>query len=269
MGAEMDKKRFLRENPLCCFCGGLVKSEEPDHQPAKIVFVKKERPEGLELPSCRRCNRLTSIDDCILSFVAQMAGSLRQQVTGVDISFKKAFQTLQTNRGELLERMQKTGKWTLHQGKIQRALDYNQPEINEGLCRIAAKLALGTYYIETGKIARPGTHIETAWGHNQRGNAVELVNNLLGQLPKFYELNQGKKWNTSDSFFLRHLVKTDEVYIAAIFHQSVALIAYFKEGEASKERYKLAGCWTPSTERGLELLEWRGAQVDVKNQSGQ
>ena len=53
-------------------------SETVDHQPAKIIFPNKHRPEGLEFPACRRCNAQTKLDEAILAFVCRMAGSSRE-----------------------------------------------------------------------------------------------------------------------------------------------------------------------------------------------
>lgn len=48
---------FLAEHPLCCYCG--APAVTLDHVPSTQMFRRQDRPKGLEVPACRRCNGLT------------------------------------------------------------------------------------------------------------------------------------------------------------------------------------------------------------------
>src|SRR5436309_9558979 len=121
---------FLKQHPMCCFCGGQTSAATIDHQPARILFPDKLRPKGLEFPACTICNRQTSADEALLAFVCRFAGSHRANAA-------RDFHRLRNIVGSVKQR----GVW-VRVG----AIDVNQPEVNQGLCRIAAKLALAIYY---------------------------------------------------------------------------------------------------------------------------
>ena len=147
------------------------------------------------------------------------------------------------------------------------ALDVNQPAINRGLCRVAAKLALATFYEETGRIAGPDTRINTMWTHNQRRDAAQDVNDLLGRFPASRQLKQGR-WDTGDSFYFRFIIDENEhrtaLQLAAVFHESVALMAQFVEGGDASDWEHLAYTFAPDTAHGIKIV---GQRWDLKSLS--
>ena len=61
MGKKSVKlKRFLTNNPLCCFCGGDTEATTMDHIPPRSFFLDRKHPKGLEFPACKHCNNSTS-----------------------------------------------------------------------------------------------------------------------------------------------------------------------------------------------------------------
>jgi hypothetical protein len=253
----MKTAEFIKKHPRCCFCGGGTPSETIDHQPAKIIFPEKSRPKGLEFPACERCNKQTGVDECVLAFVARMTGLMRGNVKP-DSGLKRALKTISAAYPWLLPSMYT--KEVEVGGKMLPATDLNKREVNEGLCRIAAKLALATYYGETGRIASPGTRINTMWTHNQRKDGAGLVNELLAKFPAGRQLKQGR-WDTSDSFFIRFLtestVERTVLQSAAVFHESVALMAQFLEGGDATDWEALAYTFSPDPNAGIKLVSQR------------
>ena len=119
---------------------------------------------------------------------------------------------------------------------------------------------MATYYAETGSIALPGSRINTIWTHNQRRDTVGDVHDLLARFPKSRELKQGK-WNTSVSFFIRYNVVEEEgrmaAQVAAVFHESVALMAQFVDGGDSPNWEALAYTFAPDAKEGIKLVSER------------
>ena len=53
-------KRFLTNNPWCCFCGGDTEAATMDHIPPRSFFLNRKHPKGLEFPACKHCNNSKS-----------------------------------------------------------------------------------------------------------------------------------------------------------------------------------------------------------------
>ena len=64
------KQRMLRDNPICCFCGGGVQSTGEDHIPPRACFPAGYHPEGMEFPACDDCNQSTRPYDDMFGFYA-------------------------------------------------------------------------------------------------------------------------------------------------------------------------------------------------------
>ena len=75
------KRKFLASNPICCFCGGQSKSEEPDHMPPRGFFSNRHAPEGYEFPACIKCNRATNDDEQMLCVITRFNTHNRTEAT--------------------------------------------------------------------------------------------------------------------------------------------------------------------------------------------
>jgi hypothetical protein len=63
-------KRFLEDNPECCFCGGGRPATTEDHQPGRVFFRNREWPEGFSFPACQPCNALSRDSENLVSLIA-------------------------------------------------------------------------------------------------------------------------------------------------------------------------------------------------------
>jgi hypothetical protein len=241
---------FIKEHPVCCFCGGSVASATIDHQPAKIIFPDKWRPKGLEFPACLRCNQQTSVDECLLAFVARMGGSLRGTAE-IDEGFKRALETLKVAKPDLLLRM----RAMTADGR--GGLNVDQPELDERFCRIAAKLAMGLYYEERRKIVSTCSLVNAFWTHNQREGGKELVPKVLSMFPSSRHLKQGKK-DTEDTFYIRYVVDGPTVQVGAVFYESVALMAHFDDTCEYSEGHDWQYAFTPHPGVGIKTVSVDG-----------
>src|SRR5262249_44741064 len=99
----------------------------------------------------------------------------------------------------------------------------DHPTVYESMCRMAARIALATYYMERGKIAGPDTVINCMWSHAQH-QAASSIDALLGKFPQHTALKQGK-WDTTTSFYVKRYADAVALMGAAVFHEPVALMA--------------------------------------------
>ena len=158
---------------------------------------------------------------------------------------------------KLIDAMNGETHWDQQLQHHTKAINVNQPEVNEGLCRIAAKLALAIYYEERRKIACTNTLISTFWTHNQREQDGDIVTEVLKTFPGWRYLKQGK-WDTGGSFYVRYLVEGTCVQMAAIFYELVALMAHFDDGAAYCEGHDWQFTFTPHPQGGLRIVSVGG-----------
>ena len=73
MGEAKEKRRahavILTAHPWCIYCG--MKANTIEHMPPRAMFDKRQRPKGLEFPTCRDCNNGTSLSDMAASLLAR------------------------------------------------------------------------------------------------------------------------------------------------------------------------------------------------------
>jgi hypothetical protein len=224
--AKSRTQRFVEQHPWCCFCGGKTPTASIDHQPAMIIFPDKQRPKGMEYPACDRCNGQTKADEALLAMVSRMSGSLRPGIRTDQNRIAGMISTVNQAYPGLAVRMDGGRRLALHDGKVAVAGSFkvSDPQIDLSFRKLAAKLALAIYFQHTGRIAAPGTRIQTAWEHNQDRDTFKTVESFLALCPMQSVLRQGII-ETEDSFFLRYACGEEQLYIAAIFHESIALLA--------------------------------------------
>jgi hypothetical protein len=196
--------QFRADHPWCCFCGGSVPSQTIDHSPARIIFPNKHRPKGLEFPACERCNSQSKSEEALLAFVCRSAGSSRTNAVRDDDRLRNIIGTINQAYPGILERMNRGAQLLPMNGILRQfgVLDVNQPEVDIGFCRIAAKIALAVFYQENGAAAPSGTRINTTWTHRFNPDAQEAVQTILQLFPDGQSLQAGK-WKTDDTFYLR------------------------------------------------------------------
>ncbi len=68
---RLGKQNFLRENSICCFCGGLTPSVEIDHVPRRVFFKDRQWPDGYIFPACIECNRATRYEEKVIALFSR------------------------------------------------------------------------------------------------------------------------------------------------------------------------------------------------------
>jgi len=87
----------------CIYCGGTQPADTIEHMPPVMMFIRKQRPKGLEFPSCRECNNGTSKSDLVASLLGRLSVEPAADVEAAE--FKKLLCSVRNNVPRLLEEM--------------------------------------------------------------------------------------------------------------------------------------------------------------------
>jgi len=63
------KAAYLRQHPLCCFCGGLNLATTIDHQPGRVFFENKRMPDDALYPACHSCQTVSRHAENLMSLL--------------------------------------------------------------------------------------------------------------------------------------------------------------------------------------------------------
>lgn len=211
---------ILAGNPRCIYCANIA--EDVEHMPSKSMFRAKDRPRGLEFPSCKACNKGTSTADSAVAFLARLdrfgeetkEWQLReaiQYLTATEqgapgfadeiVGDRNARDTiLRTNAGVLVPVSQTSA------GPIAKAL----------LDVWAAKLAMALYHEHTGMPLPLNGGVQAIWFLNY-GLIETTAESFLKILPGYATLKRGRRKNVSGQFDYR-FNSDDKSIVAALTH---------------------------------------------------
>lgn len=68
--ATRHRQKFLKEHPICAYCG--AKANTIEHCPPRAMFQFRQWPESFEFPSCETCNKGTANDDVLVAMLARL-----------------------------------------------------------------------------------------------------------------------------------------------------------------------------------------------------
>lgn len=160
---------FLRQHPLCCFCGGLAAAEQEDHVPPKALFARKEWPEGYVFPACGTCNQGSRQIDQIFAMLARLSvadqnvseaefgkllAGVRNNAPGAEPILEDDTTDSQRLFSELRSQLPATGRILADTPIV--ALD---ADVFRQLDVVFKKLFCALHYKHTGKIVEAGTQI--------------------------------------------------------------------------------------------------------------
>jgi len=63
--------QLLTGNPGCIYCAGAAVATTIEHMPPISMFEGRQRPKGLEFPSCGKCNNGTGHSDLVAAMLAR------------------------------------------------------------------------------------------------------------------------------------------------------------------------------------------------------
>jgi hypothetical protein len=207
MGEAKRKKQSFAEmlagNPGCIYCSGAATATTMEHMPPRIVFEGKQRPKGLEFPTCERCNCGTSHTDLVAGMLARFWPDADSQIQQKDA--KKIFGAIANNIPELLREMD-TGRAGEKLARKQHNLPdsvyplrADGPILSRHVFEFAAKLGFALHYDLTGAPIPNGGGVQVMWFSNVQALNGQIPSVFFDMLPSPSTLEQGKK-SVADQF---------------------------------------------------------------------
>lgn len=197
MARNTTKKHILKNNPFCIYCGGLEPSTTLDHMPNKGMFPK-DRPAGLEFPSCEACNQGAKWFEDVASFIGSV--QWHQTDESVHAHFEVKLQHLIRNHSDIVEELEPTARQTRQAGSTldqdrdpAGALNLQGPLVSNAMLLYGAKLALALHWAERRQILPPSGRIGVIWWSNETAMLNKVPQQLFELLPTGRSLQQGKK----------------------------------------------------------------------------
>jgi len=191
------KARFLKEHPLCCFCGGTRTATTLDHVPPKACFPRGFCPEEFEFPSCSLCNNGTSKHDTIFGLYSMLLDFNEDNRTHADR------ERLEKLRDEIARRYPDALPDPASREPIYRAGHIitpspvaisvsTKPAVNEAMKTIGEKLAHALYYREMKRIITSDHRFFASTYQLQRAGTEDLTAFFKRLLP---DLRIGRRSN--------------------------------------------------------------------------
>ena len=201
MARGVKKSRLLSQNQKCIYCGGSAPSTTWDHMPNKGMFPK-DRPSGLEFPSCDECNQGSKWFEDIASFIGSVQLASNGEEKAPDHFTKKLSHLIKVHP-EIIDELRPTSKQNKEMRKLAQAgaearavFNLQGPTVSLALMLYGAKLGLALHWAETGKILPAEGRVGVIWFTREvqyRGGAPQ---HLFEMLPDQRMLKQGKKTST-------------------------------------------------------------------------
>lgn len=198
MARGVKKSRLLTQNRKCIYCGGGAASTTWDHMPNKGMFPK-DRPGGLEFPSCDECNQGSKWFEDIASFVGsiQLASDDEENATE---HFKNKLSHLINVHPEIADELRPTFRQKKQMRKLAQAgaeasaaFNLQGPTVSHALLLYGAKLGLALHWAETRKILPNEGRVGVIWYSNEVHYDGGVPQHLFKMLPEQRMLRQGKK----------------------------------------------------------------------------
>lgn len=242
------KKEFLEKHPYCCFCGGRIKSEEPDHIPSRVLFDNRQWPEGYEFPACKTCNRETRHDEQVVAMLSRIYPDADTEEEKKEVY--ERIRAVGHNYPGLLEEMKPSArqvrtaikKYGLNKPEgITTAemplLNISGPLVNSAVENFGRKLFLALYYFHTGTILPKKGGVAIRWYSNLQIEDDAIPRELAGLVSEFPSL-QRSKMDLADQFFYRYRVTDDKkaAVFLVFFRRSFAILGFVN---VDKDQFRL------------------------------
>jgi hypothetical protein len=219
--------QLLSSSPLCIYCGG--NADTVEHMPPAMMFIRKQRPKGLEFPSCRECNNGTSKSDLVASLIGRLSVKPSAEVEAAE--FKKLLRSVQNNVPGLLEEMkigragQKFARKTLPLEEGGGVMRTNGPLVTQHMLVFGAKLGFALHYEALKTIVPPTGGVAPLWFSNAQAARGQIPKKLFSLLPATRQtLRQGRR-DVSKQFQYTWAItqERNHALFYATFHRSFAI----------------------------------------------
>ncbi|MHA6881752.1 HNH endonuclease [Ralstonia pseudosolanacearum] len=242
MGIAADRKRkFYRDHPICCFCGGETPAVTQDHVPSRSFFRNRCWPEGYVFPACESCNARTAKDETLSSLICRIASNHERDAES-DVEVKRLMLEVARSEPETFQsffvRPIDVRQWlrehdlTLSEGMATTdvpVMSLRHPRVTASMQRYATKLFLSLYYRHTGQALPAAGGIPFMWysnaTHPDRRPPMELLAKHWQGFPE--PARQGT--SLGDQFAYAYAVTTDGGPAAAFmveFNVSIVMLGF-------------------------------------------
>jgi hypothetical protein len=233
MGEARSKRRahaaMPRAHSWCIYCGNPAITVE--HMPPRMMFLGKQRPKGLEFPTCRECNEGTSHADLVASLLSRTFARLPSDQHQTDLV--KLLNAVGNNIPGLLQEMyvgpggQKIARRSIPKMPAgTRVLRVSGPLVSSHMATFAAKFGFALHFEAIGKPVPMGGGVQALWFSNVQAFREELPSSIIKMLPSRRTLKQGKK-QVSDQFEYSFLTTEEGSHSVSygVFGSSFAVLA--------------------------------------------
>lgn len=233
MGEEkvrrLSRTRRLESGLRCIYCAGSERATTFDHMPPRAVFLAKQRPGGLEFPSCQGCNSGTKAADLVVALMSRIYPDATTPQGQADV--KKYLDGVANNVPGLLTELLGSDQWrTSAQRRTplgQHAVYCGGPLVSSNMERFAAKFGFAMHYEVTGKIIGTGGGVAARWYSNADALEGTFPSDAWSMLGAPATLSQGK-FNVADQFEYAWVTGEDGRIgmFLGTFRQSFAVLAF-------------------------------------------
>lgn len=227
MASGFRTKVLGRNGGLCIYCSSNA-ATTIDHMPPISMFTRRERPSGLEFPSCEGCNRGARHADLVAALVGR---AFSDPLEGADGEFQGLLRAISQEVPEALLEMRPPRahvKLAMRRlGLLEGGgLRLDGPVVSGHLEAFAARLGLAMHFEHTGLAVPPTGGVAVRVYSNLEVWEGKTPPELADLLPPPKTLRQGRK--SAEGQFLYAARPTDGgrmTLSAASFRQSFAVLA--------------------------------------------
>ena len=233
MGEARARRRahaqILAKHPLCIYCAGSNKATTVEHMPPIMMFDQRQRPKGLEFPTCASCNHGTSLTDLVASLLCRVYPDVESDPGKREL--KKLLSAVSNNVPGLLEEMMvddhgQFQAWrdipNMPSGSA--VLRANGPILSAHMRIFGTKLGLALHFEAHGTFVPQEGGVQPLFFTNANAVRGELPMEIINRLPPARTLQQGKK-EVSGQFTYSFLLTEERRHSVfyAVFRQSFAV----------------------------------------------
>jgi hypothetical protein len=202
MGEAKIKRRAhaakLAAYPWCIYCGGTQPATTIEHMPPIAMFEGRQRPKGLEFPTCLECNNGTSQSDQVASLMGRVypdAGTeqgysdLKKLLSGVANNVPGLLQEMQVGRAG--QKFAQRDIPSMPAGSS--VLRANGPILSKHMHTFGAKLGFAFHFEAHKSPVPPEGGVQAMYFTNVSAAKDELPMELLNLLPEPQTLRQGQR----------------------------------------------------------------------------
>jgi hypothetical protein len=233
MGEAKIKRRahaaILALHPWCIYCGGKNAAQTIEHMPPIAMFDGRQRPKGLEFPTCRDCNHGTRLSDLVASLLSRVYPDARRPE-----ELKGLLGGVANNVPGLIDEMLDVGVAEGVAALRQipspptgtTVLRANGPILMRFMRVFGAKLGFALHYEAHELPVPPGGGVQPMFFTNVNAARGELPDEIIKLLPTPRTLRQGVR-EVSDQFQYSWRLTEEKRHSVfyAVFRSSFAIAA--------------------------------------------